>query len=188
MHRRSPTLLSAGLLAVALLVSEVTPASAPPDDEATAAAGAECESIDGIIAALYEVISGPKGEERDWERLRSLFHEEARLVPILRQADRSAGSRVLTLDEFIEIADSAFANDGFYESEVARETEQFAHIAHVFSTYEVRRAADEDPFIRGINSIQLVHDGKRWWVLSIVWDTEREGTPIPDEYRSGPQR
>ena len=35
----------------------------------------------------------------------------------------------------------------------------------------------------GINSIQVVNDGQRWWVASVVWDTERPNNPIPPEYR-----
>ncbi len=80
----------------------------------------------------------------------------------------------------------AFEGDGFYEREIARETDRFGHMAHLLSTYEVRRAKDEDPFMRGINSIQLFFDGDRWWVLTIYWDSEREDSPIPREYLPEP--
>ena len=59
----------------------------------------------------------------------------------------------------------------------------FGNVCQVFSTYESRRApSDEKPFMRGINSIQLVNDGKRWWVASVVWDTEKPDKPIPAQY------
>lgn len=183
MNRRRAALW---LLALnACLVSRLEGQEPDPKDTTPAPVKADLndvETIDGLIAALYDVISGPKGAARDWARLKSLFHPQARLVPVVHPRDQAAESRVYTLDQFIEIAGPAFENDGFYESEVARKTEQFAHIAHVFSTYEVRRARDEEPFIRGINSIQLLHDGTRWWVLTIAWDTERQGEPIPDAY------
>jgi hypothetical protein len=70
----------------------------------------------------------------------------------------------------------------FYESEVSRKVEQFGAIAHVFSTYESRHAPEEKPFSRGINSIQLFNDGKRWWVVTIFWDSERDGLALPEKY------
>jgi hypothetical protein len=69
----------------------------------------------------------------------------------------------------------------FFEKEVARKSDCFGNICQLFSTYEARRRApsDEKPFVRGINSIQLVRDGKRWWIASVIWDTERPDNPIP---------
>lgn len=143
-------------------------------------------TIDGILDALYDVISGPKGKPRDWERFRTLFAPEARLIPVIVRQDEPASIRVFSVDEFIETAGPAFDRDGFYETEIARRTDQFGHIAHIFSTYEARRAKDEEPFIRGINSIQLVNDGERWKVVTIFWDAERQGQPIPAEYLPRP--
>jgi hypothetical protein len=74
-------------------------------------------------------------------------------------------------------------DEGFFESEIHRRVERFGAVAHVFSTYESRHARDEKPFVRGINSIQLVRDGKRWWIASVVWDTERPDNPIPADYQ-----
>jgi hypothetical protein len=70
----------------------------------------------------------------------------------------------------------------FWETEIARRVERFGNIAHVWSTYESRRSPDEAPFMRGINSIQLYHDGDRWWVVAVLWDHEREGHPLPAAY------
>lgn len=188
MKPRSIASSLAWILAAAFLLSAESHASSCnwDNDDQESNPNTDATSIDGVIDAVYEAISGARGVPRDWDRLRSLFHEDARLVPVIRGDDDQSTNRVLTLEEFIEIARPAFENDGFYESEVSRRIDRFAHIAHVFSTYEARRAKDEEPFIRGINSIQLVHDGKRWWILSITWDTERKGNPIPEEYRSKP--
>ena len=38
-------------------------------------------SIDAIMKAVYDVISGDAGKLRDWDRFRSLFHKDARLIP-----------------------------------------------------------------------------------------------------------
>jgi hypothetical protein len=139
--------------------------------------------MDAIIAAVYDVISGPAGKKRDWDRMRSLFLPGARLIPTGARPGGAYGSRVLMLNEYIERSSGFFEKEGFYEREVARVTEQFGQIAHAFSTYESRHAPeDAKPFQRGINSIQLMNDGKRWWVVTIFWQGEDEKTPLPEKY------
>ena len=140
----------------------------------------DVKSIDSIIFALYDVISGPAGE-RDWARDRNLFMPHARLIRTRKNPDGSTFVKVMTAEEF-EADAAPFLNKGFYEVEIARTTEQFGNIAHAFSTYESRNTPDEGPFARGINSIQLLHDGKRWWVTAIAWDIEREGNPLLARY------
>ena len=177
-------LISLHALAAGTLAQDVPkPADAPAAPEARPG---DVESIDSILTALYETVSGPKGQPRDLDRLRSLFAPGARLIPVLSKEGKPAEARVLDIEAFLAIATPAFNRDGFFEREVARKVDHFGHIAQVFSTYEARRAHDEPPFVRGINSIQLFHDGARWWVLTISWDTERPGTPIPPEYLPGP--
>jgi hypothetical protein len=150
---------------------------------APAANPADVASIDAIIAAVYDVISGPAGKKRDWDRMRSLFLPGARLIPTGSRPAGGYGSRVLTVDEYIERASGFFEKEGFFEREAARQTEQFGQIAQAFSTYESRHAPDDaKPFQRGINSIQLMNDGKRWWVVTIFWQGEDEKTPLPEKY------
>jgi hypothetical protein len=150
---------------------------------APAANPADVASIDSIIAAVYDVISGPAGKKRDWDRMRSLFIPGARLIPTGPRKEGGYGSRVLTVDEYIGRASGFFEKEGFFEREAARVTEQFGQIAHVFSTYESRHSADDaKPFQRGINSMQLMNDGKRWWVVTIFWQAEDEKTPLPEKY------
>jgi hypothetical protein len=145
-------------------------------------AGADTESIDAIITALYEVISGPAGD-RDWDRLRSLFLPGARLVPSGDRPNGQSGLKVQTVEEFIADAREFMAANSFFEREISRRVDRFGSIAQAFSTYESRwDAADPAPFIRGINSIQLVFTEGRWWVVTIFWDNESADHPIPDEY------
>jgi hypothetical protein len=158
------------------------------DKAASAATRADAASIGAIVAAAYDSISGPAGRKRDWNRLRSLFVPGARLIPTAQNPGETAHDGKITpqlmdVDRFIaRVADYVEAN-GFFEREVARRTEQFGCIAHVWSTYESRREAnDAEPFIRGINSIQLFHDGKRWWIVSIYWQHETTEHPIPKKY------
>jgi hypothetical protein len=153
---------------------------------AVAAKPDDVKSMDAILAALYDTISGPAGE-RDWDRLRSLFHADARLIPCVRATQKedkpAIRARVLTVEEFIKIIEPRAKAEGFFEREIARRVERFGAVAHVFSTYESRHAAnDPQPFVRGINSIQLFFDGTRWWTVTILWDSERPGQAIPEDY------
>jgi hypothetical protein len=159
---------------------------------------ADVASIDSIIAALYDVISGPAGKKRDWDRFRTLFFPGARLIPTgPRRAPGTKpdapltgkeeyASRALTPEDYITRSSSFLEERGFFEREVARRTELYGHIAHAFSTYESRNKADDaKPFQRGINSIQLMNDGKRWWVVSVFWEGETERTALPEKYLRG---
>ena len=156
---------------------------APAAGPATPAANpADVASVDSIIAAVYDVISGPAGKPRDWDRMKSLFIPGARLIPTVLRQSGGYGSRVLTVDEYIQRASGLMAKEAFYEREAARKTEEFGQIVHVFSTYESRHAPDAKPFQRGINSIQLMNDGTRWWVVTIFWQGEDDKHPLPERY------
>lgn len=155
--------------------TETAPPQANPADVA---------SIDSIIKALYDVISGDAGQQRDWNRMRSLFHRDARLIPSGKNPNTGAyGARAMTPDDYIKRNEPFFAKEGFYERELARQTDLYGNMAHVFSTYESFHKKDEKtPFMRGINSIQLLNDGKRWWVMTVYWQGETPETPLPKKY------
>lgn len=144
------------------------------------ATAADGDSIDSAVRAVYDVISGPAGP-RDWNRFRTLFAEGARLIPVRATAEGGQPT-VLTVEDYEKRTTPTFAKTAFYESEVGQRVETFGNIAHVFSTYESRRAPGEKPFARGINSMQLVRIGNTWKFLTILWDTEREGNPLPEKY------
>jgi hypothetical protein len=140
-------------------------------------------SIAAILAALYEVISGAAGQARDWDRFRTLFLPGARLIPTARAADGKFGAQVLDVAAYIARVTKVFATQGFYERAIVNHIEQFGQIAHVLSSYEARRSAeDARPFLRGLNSIQLLHDGQRWWVVTVFWQAEDAETQLPDKY------
>lgn len=145
------------------------------------ASASDVDSIDAIVAALYEVISGPAGEARDWDRLRSLFIPGGRLMPVGPRGAGAWGIRLLDVNDYIATAGPTLEDVGFTEREIARRTERFGRIAHVFSTYE-GVAQTEDRTVRGINSIQLLNDGTRWWVVSVYWQAESPDNPLPAEY------
>lgn len=163
-------------------------------ESASAANPADVESIDAIIAATYDGISGPAGKKRDWDRERSLYIPGARLIPTAMGAGGGGDDvdvatatklapQVLDIDAFIARVEPFFEKSGFYEKEIARRTEQFGNIAHVWSTYESRHdPGDPEPFMRGINSIQLFNDDQRWWIVSIYWQHETPEHRIPEKY------
>jgi hypothetical protein len=142
-------------------------------------------SIDAIIRAAYEGISGPAGKQRDWDRERSLFYPGARLIPTAKDAGEISdlAPNNLDVDGYIKRVRPYFEKNGFYEKEIARRTEQYGNIAHVWSTYESRHdESDPEPFMRGINSIQLFNDGKRWWIVTIYWQHESSEHSLPNKY------
>lgn len=143
-------------------------------------------SQDSIIDNLYGVISGPKGEERDWELFRYLFLPEAKLIPTGVNRSGGFGTRFLSVEDYINSSGKWLVEKGFFEKEIHRQVQTYGAIAQVFSTYEsFYTIEDELPFMRGINSIQLFYDGSRWWITNIFWMTESDDFPIPDKYDGG---
>ncbi len=140
----------------------------------------DVDSIDAIIEALYDVISGPKEHKRDWDRFNSLFDEDARLI--FASSETASGFQTRTPQGYREVAESSFAANDFYETEISRDTEVFGNIAHVFSTYAGRRSPEGEAFLRGINSIQLAHKDGRWYIETIFWQAETDEFPLPPKY------
>ena len=143
----------------------------------------DVKSIDSIISALYEVISGEKGEPRDWDRFRNLFHSSGTLRSVGMTKEGIVNTKAMAPNDYIKRAEPYLVGNGFFEREIGRRTETFRHITHVFSTYDSRNSAtDKEPFARGINSIQLMHDNNRWWIISILWNGETKTEQIPRKY------
>jgi hypothetical protein len=183
--------MKAAILMLAVLMGSLALGQTQPEQkpaaETPAASPADVKSIDSIVAALYDVISGPAGQKRDWNRFRSLFWPGAHLIPLVTPPGKTGyAARVLSVEDYVTRTDPFFAKDSFYESAVANRVEQWAQIAQVFSTYESRRAKGEKPFARGINSIQVFNDGQRWWVMNILWESESEQHPLPEQMLKPP--
>lgn len=143
----------------------------------------DTKSISSITKALYDVISGPIGQKRDWVRFKNLFPADAKMTAVVKRNTGAMVRRSFTPEEYIEGSSKYMEERGFFEREISNKTEQFDSIAHVFSTYESRYKLDDaKPFERGINSITLYNDGKRWWVTSITWQGEDSRTPLPAKY------
>jgi hypothetical protein len=179
---RSRSLILAALLLAAGLASAQTPRrrEAPPP--------AEAASVDSIVAALYASVSHAPDASPDFDRMRAIFLYVGMFVPPVRPGQEITGSDV---DGFISRFERSAAArkekaepaQGFFEREIARKVDCFGNVCQVFSTYESRHtASDAKPFERGVNSIQLVNDGKRWWIASVAWDAEKPDKAIPPQY------
>ncbi len=153
----------------------------PLDEKRPKANAADVKTPESIIEAVYDVISGPAGEEKNLDRLRSLFLPNARLIPTGRMGEQPQ-YRSYLVEEYIKNDLRNLSEQDFYEQNIHAETEHFGDIAQVFSTYEFSRSPDAEPLSRGISSFQLWYDGTRWWIVNLIWHTEREDTPIPERY------
>lgn len=201
-------LLTAVLASAALLAQPATQPAKPSNQSAPAAAPAkkgnmpaghpgmapvdpslnwpkarpeDVASVDAIIKAFYVVPAGEKGEARDWDRYASLFTPDARMIPARPDDKGNATAMFVTIAEYVDLNKTYFEKGGFRDTETNRKVEQFGHIAHVWSTFESRHsAADVDPYVRGINSIQLLKDGDRWWIVNVFWDFEGPNHSLPD--------
>ena len=166
------------LIAFALVVAVPAPAAAQ-GLTTRAPAAADVESLDGIIAAFYDIVSHAPGEPVDWARDSTLYLRDLRFK-IVQPGD--SGARVAVVDHARFAAAQSDFSEGFFEQEIHRVTNQFGPMAQVFSTYEWRRSPDGPAGGRGINLIELFHDGKRWWISSAMWMPETESHPIPAQY------
>jgi len=152
---------------------EIAPTEANPADVST---------IEGIVKAFYETISGGKAVPRQWSRDRTLYLPDVRFVS-LSERDGKVRAAVMNHTNYVNGTNEFFVTEGFQEREINRVVRKFGNLAHVFSTYEsFHSLSDKKPFMRGINSFQLLNDGKRWWVLTIFWQGETPENPIPKKY------
>jgi hypothetical protein len=161
--------------------SATSPSATTPSTTAPEANPRDVQSLDAIVAAIYDVISGPPGA-RDWNRFNSLFAKDARLIAVRMPKDGKPSLAVMTPKDYADRAGSYFLEHGFFEHELSRKTDSFGAMTHIYTTYESRETKDGKPIDRGINSMEFFYDGQRWWCVEIYWDAERPGNPIPEKY------
>jgi hypothetical protein len=191
-------------LYVAGAASDPPPVSPPPlpgsieshPDWPTPKSSKDVDTVEHLVAALYDVISGPAGKPRDWDRFRALFLPDGRLASIRpatpakdNQTARPGDTSFRSPAIYVERNDPYFKTHGFFERGVANREEEFGDLIHVWSTYESRHAVtDTAPFARGINSIQIIRAHDRFWIASIMWDEERRGLTLPEKYVLSPAK
>lgn len=149
------------------------------DQETPAADPADVATPESVVKAVSETLSGRAGEPRNWNRFRSLMAPDARFVMERVAADGVLSRRVFGVEDLIASNEQFFATQGFFEHGVISHDEVWAHFAVVVTPYEGRHAPGEAPFIRGIKHVELTSDGKRWFIESVVGETETAASPLP---------
>jgi hypothetical protein len=144
----------------------------------------DVQTIDGVMRAYYEIVSGPAGSVPDRARDEFLHHPDALIGMPVRDSSGAESLVTMSLAGFYERVGGA-RDVAFYEWELSRRVERFGMIAHVWSTYAASDRPGGPPRERGINSIQLYFDGARWWVMGWIYDRERPGKSIPATYLPG---
>lgn len=143
------------------------------------------KTLDSTIKTLYAVISGEKGEARDWKLFNYLFRPEAKLIPSGPNQQGETTINYITPQDYINNSGSYLINTGFQEKETARTVHKFGNIAQVFTTYEAYNHENKTkPFMTGINSIQLIHIGNRWWIVNVFWQQASKKHPIPAAFKA----
>jgi hypothetical protein len=184
------TWLHAGRLALLAIAVAIAPLGAQqttsptPDRPASSVRPPDVASPEALVTALYDVISGPAAQPRDWDRFRSLFLPNARLAFVLATPSGEKRLFNLTVEDFIRLAGPGYQSGaGFWEREIGHRVDRFGSVAHVFTAYESRRTAVNGPVDeRGINSVQTIQHEGRWWIANLVFDAESPSNPIPPEY------
>jgi hypothetical protein len=143
---------------------------------------AELAAIDRTISGVYDVISGPAGQKRDFDRMRSLFAANATLKAI-----GPKGLRGGTLEDYISRNREVLEREGFTERELGRRVEIWGDLATAWSAYDGRTATGSF-HERGINSFQLVKVDGKWLVASILWQEETKDRPLPSDIVTGKPR
>ncbi len=138
-------------------------------------------SIDGIVKAFYEVVSGGIGVPRQWSRDRTLYIPDVRFIGMNERGGKIVAD-VMSHQKYVEGTNDFLVQEGFVEKEIKRVTRRFGNMAQVFSTYEFSTSGKNKVSGRGVNSIEMFFDGKRWWISAVTWDEERPNNPIPKEF------
>lgn len=136
----------------------------------------DTQHIGTLVNAIYACISGAAGAPRDWARFRYLHRPDALSLRTVIDTDGRPRAEVFSVETYIANVEPFFAQNDFFKIEIAQRVERFGQVAHVWSRYEARPAPGSPTLLkRGANSIQLFNDGTRWWVVSTIWDNERDG-------------
>jgi hypothetical protein len=133
-------------------------------------------SIDRIVNEVLNIISGDPDKVRDWEAFRNLFDPDATISFLQHDSSGNNIYHSFSLNEFVEIGKNNYSNNSFLEYEITKTVDEYNGIAHVFQVYYAKGAASEE---KGINSYQLIHDGNRWWITSILWTDDTNGVEVP---------
>lgn len=160
---------SLAALGIAVSLSTSTLADEPVDETA---------AVEATIHAVYDVISGPVGEERDFERMRALYMDGAAMGAVGPGPDGQGRGRVITLDDYIERSGPWLVENGFVEVPTRTDISVWGEIATARSAYEGTNSATGETFLIGVNFITLFKIEGEWKIASILWRTETDDWPV----------
>jgi hypothetical protein len=178
-HINRPGFAGGRLLSTCLFLGLASVMSASAQAPWPVPVPSDVQTLDGIMKAYYEVVSGAEGEARYWDRDKSLHVPGAQVV-ITGTAGDSLAIRKVSIGEW-HAQSGEVQGASFFEYEVAREVRQHGSTVHVWSTYESKSDPDGEVTSQGINSIEMIWDGSRYWITS--WTFDGRGTPVPLEYQ-----
>lgn len=144
----------------------------------------DLSTVNGIIYALYNIISGPSGQERNWNDFRNLFAENARMFIAVPNDDSGSVLKSITPEEYVQRNQTRLSDIGFNEEELYRITNAYGAGTQIFSTYESHftNKNGEEEITKGINNIQLYFNGQRYFIVSIFWDANAKNIEVPERY------
>jgi len=171
-------LASVGAAICSLLFSTYSMADESPEYFCGPENPAEARSVETIIPALYQTVSGKAGSNKNWPLLKVLFAETASVTPVFHTKDGKMTANISSVDEFIALNKAIFKDQDFFETEIDRQTFTFGHMANILSHYASRDAVGAEPYAQGVNSFQLLNDGRRWCVISVTWDSHSQDHPL----------
>lgn len=174
-------LAAAFVLAFAATPALSQDAPAPATAPAHVPNPADVETLDGILAALYDVISGPAGP-RDWDRFQGLFLPGAVMGGSGPAQNGVSRLRIGGTADYARASGAYFMQNPFFEREIGRKTQAWGPLTQVLSAYETTEVAGGPVTQRGVNSITLFNDGRRWWITSVTWGGEAPDRPMPTDW------
>lgn len=143
----------------------------------------DVSSIDGMVKAYYEVVSGPAEKPRDWGRDATLYVPGIHFTIFREGKDGKTTMRSVSHQEFVNESEAAMKGKPFYEHEIHRIAHRAGNVAHVLSTGEQRSSPDGTVQGHSIDSLELYWDGSRWWIVNAnIWEVEPGGKPLPAEF------
>jgi len=133
---------------------------------------AEAGTPEALTASLYAFISGPVGQPRNVDRIRSLFHLQARIMVVARHPEKGLFLRPMELEAFLGYAAPQWEKTGFFERGTAPSIQKEDGVAQVWSPYEIRLTAEGPVVYTGVNALQCAWDGKRWWITHLEFQSQ----------------
>jgi hypothetical protein len=143
----------------------------------------DVSTIDGIVKAYFEVVSGPAGQPRQWGRDATLYIPNVRFIIFSEDAAGNTIARSMTHPEFVDSSNASLTGKAFYEHEVHRVTHRAGDVVHILSTSEHMSNPEGPAQGRSIDSLELFWDGSRWWIANVgIWDVNASKHPLPAEF------